>query len=218
MKSTQTKAPKEDTSFEEYWDDGSGEYRPVAFDPRFFYCADKPWGDAARAWAVASSESGQGWHVAATVGKQEEIFFRTKQPIPPEEIANWLYIRGYRADPIYRWRRWFMTPPDFSPPVAGTRNEDVPHPGAVYFLRDADRGQIKIGYSRDVEQRVRRIGAMNCGRVELLGKIQAPRWYETLLHGTFAADRVHGEWFRESAKLLSLASESRAGAEQEVNY
>ena len=210
MKENQTKPPKEDTTFESFWDGGSGEYLPVVFDPRFFYCADKPWGDAARAWAVASSESGEAWHVAATVGKREELFFRTKRPILPGEIADWLHIRGYRANPLYRWRRWFVPAPDYSPPVPGARNEDVPHQGAVYFLRDADRGQIKIGYSSDVEQRVKRIGAMNCGRVVLIGRIQSPHWYERLLHEIFAGDRVHGEWFRESAKLLSLASDAQA--------
>jgi hypothetical protein len=208
MKGNQTKPPKEDTAFDSLWDDGRGKYRPIVFDPRFFYSADKSWGDAARVWAVASSETGESWHIAATVGKREELFFRTKRPIPPREIAAWLYLRGYHADPLYRWRRWFLSSPDYSPPIPGARNEDVPHPGAVYFLRDSDRQQIKIGYSTDVERRVRSIGAMNCGRVELLGHINSPRWYEGLLHQIFSADRVHGEWFRESVDLLSLASES----------
>lgn len=208
MKKNQAKLPKEDTAFESFWDGGAGGYHPVVFDPRFFYGAEKPFGDLAEVWAVASNNSGETWHVAATVGKHNELFFRTKRPIPPGEISDWLHIRGYRADPIYRWRRWFLSPRDYSPPVPQMRNEDVPHEGAVYFLRDADRGQIKIGYSRDVERRVRQIGAMNCGRVELIGKILSPRWYESLLHETFANDRIHGEWFRESDRLLSLASEA----------
>jgi hypothetical protein len=207
MKDNQTK-PLEDAAFECYWDGGSGKYHPVIFDSRFLYCADKPWGDAARAWAVAAIESGERWHVAATVGSREELFFRTKRPIAPEQIADWLHIRGYRANPLYRWRRWFVSPPDYTPPVPGAANEDVAHPGAVYFLRDTDRRQIKIGYSSDVEKRVKRIRAMNCGQVELIGRIQSPRWYERLLHEIFARDRVHGEWFRESASLLSLALEA----------
>jgi hypothetical protein len=208
MTDDQTRQPEEDTEFEAYWDGGSGQYHPVVFNPRFFYQADKPYMDAAQVWAVASSEEGEAWHLAATIGKREELFFRTKQPIPPCEIAHWLFIRGFRAEPIYRWRRRLLSPADYSPPVPEARNEDVAHPGAVYFLRDPDRRRIKIGYSSDVERRVKRIGAMNCGLVELVGRIPSPRWYEKLLHEIFAGDRVHGEWFKESPDLLSLASEA----------
>jgi T5orf172 domain len=208
MKGNQSNPPKEDTTFEYIWD-GSGQF-DLVFDPRFFYAAEQPWGSAAQVWAVAFSERGEAWNVAATVGEREELFFRTNRPIPSSQIARWLYIRGHDVNPS-RWRRWFLNPLDYSPPVPGATNDDVPHPGAVYFLRDCDRQRIKIGYSADVECRVRNIRGMNCGRLDLIGQIRSPRWYEGLLHRIFSADRIHGEWFRESADLLSLALESQAG-------
>jgi hypothetical protein len=79
---------------------------------------------------------------------------------------------------------------------------------ARHFLRDPNARRIKIGYSGDVEQRVKAIRLMSSAVLELLGQVPAPRWFERVLHRVFSGLREHGEWFRESAELLQFIQQT----------
>jgi len=76
----------------------------------------------------------------------------------------------------------------------------------VYFIR-AESGQIKIGVSVDVVERLQDLQSASPSRLELLGTVSGGLREEGRLHRKFAAHRLHGEWFSEDirfdvAKLL----------------
>jgi hypothetical protein len=71
----------------------------------------------------------------------------------------------------------------------------------VYFIRSAETGLIKIGYTTQPEQRFRTLKSKT--RETLSFDYLGPGSYqsEQRYHQVFAADRVHGEWFHPSQKL-----------------
>jgi hypothetical protein len=74
--------------------------------------------------------------------------------------------------------------------------EDEPRPSVVYFLRFGDR--IKIGYSANLTRRLQTIP-----HDEVLLTIPGASTAEANLHRTFASDRITGEWFHASPRLLA---------------
>lgn len=76
---------------------------------------------------------------------------------------------------------------------------------SVYFIAD-DYDRVKIGHADDPQER---LGALQCGSPERLyimriveGGQKAERWF----HRRFASLRLHGEWFKFSPEMLSLAA------------
>lgn len=66
----------------------------------------------------------------------------------------------------------------------------------VYFATRPD-GLIKIGYTKDLKQRMRMLG------VELIATVRGGRALESALHHRFARSRVEGEWFKPTDDLLA---------------
>lgn len=75
----------------------------------------------------------------------------------------------------------------------------------VYFLQEQSTGTIKIGCTRRLATRIADLTALNGSAVELLGFIKGYDLTERALHTIFAADRLHGEWFKPSPELVALA-------------
>lgn len=79
----------------------------------------------------------------------------------------------------------------------------------VYFVLDAERAEIKIGYSANVARRLQALRLERGPALELLGTTQGGRTFENLLHKRFAPYRRSGrEWFSteivaEVAELLA---------------
>lgn len=84
----------------------------------------------------------------------------------------------------------------------------------IYIIRGELSRMCKIGWSVDVNKRLRAIQASSGEKLELLALFAGSREVEQHLHRKFAADRVHGEWFRESPALLSLIEVTRKAAFQ----
>jgi hypothetical protein len=76
-----------------------------------------------------------------------------------------------------------------APGAAGPR-------GLIYFLQFADR--IKIGFTTDLAKRRKSIP-----HDDLLATIPGTMSDEKRLHREFADDRIKGEWFRSSERLLA---------------
>lgn len=70
----------------------------------------------------------------------------------------------------------------------------------VYFARVA--GLVKIGTTGNLWHRLAQLG-----KPELLGVIPGAFAEESRLHRMFAADRVHGEVFAASPRLLAYVAE-----------
>lgn len=72
----------------------------------------------------------------------------------------------------------------------------------IYFIQ-SDCGRIKIGYtSTPVEKRLYDLQFMSPRPLKLLAQFPFEQRMETTLHGTFKAERLHGEWFEPSDRLM----------------
>ena len=68
----------------------------------------------------------------------------------------------------------------------------------IYFL-ESSNGLIKIGYSTDIERRIRQISTMSPVPVNLIATKKGSPQHERALHSAF--HRSHGEWFYADEKL-----------------
>lgn len=87
--------------------------------------------------------------------------------------------------------------------VVGTRKIPTSK-SCLYFLKCKDPPAIKIGRTRNLEQRLRRIQSYCAGSCSLLLWLPEHGGYETALHKAFEHQRLHHEWFTISGKLKEL--------------
>lgn len=72
--------------------------------------------------------------------------------------------------------------------------------GFCYFA--GHRGLVKIGFSVEVDRRLSEIRNQYClDSIDLLATARGHRYREAHYHQKFAADRLHGEWFRLSPAI-----------------
>ena len=115
----------------------------------------------------------------------ESIMSRAPDGRPAVKLSHGHHLR--RRRPTTRARRW-------------------PSGRLVYFIQPVDGGPIKIGCTHNLDQRFDEISAHSPLPLTVLGFIHGHRAAEQHLHGLFAADRLHGEWFRPSQQLCDLAA------------
>ena len=80
----------------------------------------------------------------------------------------------------------------------------MPRDTFVYFLQVEGGGPIKIGCSRDPLNRLRSLMFWCPYRLMIVATAPGCRIAEAALHERFAADRLHGEWFRPAPALMAL--------------
>lgn len=74
--------------------------------------------------------------------------------------------------------------------------------GHLYFI-GADVGPIKIGCSHNPKARLKDLQTASPYKLRLLAILEDGGHEEAAYHRWFAADRLHGEWFQPSEKLLA---------------
>lgn len=79
----------------------------------------------------------------------------------------------------------------------------------VYFIRAGDRGAIKIGWTKDVEQRINDLQVGNAFKLNVLFKIPCDsaihaQETERRLHKLYARKRIRGEWFMGDINFKKL--------------
>lgn len=74
----------------------------------------------------------------------------------------------------------------------------------LYFMQAGKSGPIKIGYSKDIYNRLMVVQISNAQSIRLLGLIEGSRLQERAIQEQFAGDRIRGEWFQPSRALLKL--------------
>lgn len=91
----------------------------------------------------------------------------------------------------------------------------------IYFLVNERAGAVKIGFSENVDRRVRELQAASPDRLTLLGAVPGDLADEASLHGLFAASRVRREWFllddgvyREVRRILREGRGARTVADE----
>jgi Meiotically up-regulated gene 113 len=80
----------------------------------------------------------------------------------------------------------------------------------LYFIQEIGTENIKIGIAAKLTKRLHEIQTDNSNKVRLLGAAKfnsevAVRRFEKRLHAMFAAQRIRGEWFATSERLMSVA-------------
>lgn len=86
--------------------------------------------------------------------------------------------------------------------------------GFVYIVQGEDEEEdrtapVKIGFARDVHQRMRSLQTGNPDRLRLLVCFPGTRRHERRLHERFADARIHDEWFRYTPDLESFVVAAR---------
>lgn len=83
----------------------------------------------------------------------------------------------------------------------------------VYFLAPIEGGAIKIGCSYLPIERLRTMLCWSPVPLEILATAPGTQADERFLHSRFAADRIHSEWFRPSARLLDMIDRIKASGQ-----
>ena len=78
----------------------------------------------------------------------------------------------------------------------------------VYFIRGKDSGRIKIGWTRQLWERLNDIRAHSGEGIELLAHVigqddESMRQREARLHRHFKHARLHNEWYSPDPELLA---------------
>jgi hypothetical protein len=79
----------------------------------------------------------------------------------------------------------------------------------LYFFGAPDR--IKVGVSRNVQQRLRIVGQHMSPKPILLGSIAGSFDLEHLIHGRLADHRLDGEWFTDCGEVRQVMERALAG-------
>jgi hypothetical protein len=89
--------------------------------------------------------------------------------------------------------------------------ETEPKKGWVYFVRNGKA--IKIGFTTDLDQRLKRLQTASSSTLELLGAVAGTLEDEQNLHRRFANLQIRGEWFRGHTSLMAYIREATKAPE-----
>lgn len=78
----------------------------------------------------------------------------------------------------------------------------------VYFIVDESHQLLKIGYSKDPEQRLNQLKTANSGKLILAKVIRGDQKTERDYHKLFARYKIRREWFCLSPEILEFLSRS----------
>lgn len=78
----------------------------------------------------------------------------------------------------------------------------------IYFVQGETGGPIKIGYARNIDNRIKSLRTGCPYKLVLLGVMEGQRSDETKLHHKFAAARLQGEWFDDCAEIRAFIADT----------
>lgn len=74
--------------------------------------------------------------------------------------------------------------------------------GYVYFIQPENGGPIKIGYSKNVKNRLTTLQTSNAYKLVVIGEVNAPMVAEQKLHMYLKHAKTYGEWFEPDEIVL----------------
>ncbi len=92
--------------------------------------------------------------------------------------------------------RSVITPRELMDLIADVDLPDAPDL-FVYAIREQDTGHLKLGISKDPEERLRQLQIANSSRLEIVAIRPAPNRFsdEAAIHKLVGQYHIHGEWF-----------------------
>ena len=156
-----------------------------------------------RRFAPASKSK---WHLYAKPGDMDGKGFALSIDVPNGTIKRWvgegMPVRRVRdllfVDPIAA-RMWIT--------ARGLRI-DSHRSSVVYFVRRAD-GAVKIGWTSDLERRLRELRKESRTTITLLAAIPGDKPDELRLQKRFVEYAIGDEWFTESPKIIAFVTSIR---------
>ena len=80
------------------------------------------------------------------------------------------------------------------------------HEGKLYAITDS-HGHIKVGFTRNIKQRLRTLQIHQAQPVELVVTWPGDMHDEARFHATASPLRVHGEWYRDGHEIRALIND-----------
>ena len=79
----------------------------------------------------------------------------------------------------------------------------------VYFIQSVNGGPIKIGYSNNVNERIRELQTASPYKLILLAAIVGGVRMENDIHKQFSKYRMRGEWFKPAKELMEFINKHK---------
>ncbi|WAH36973.1 GIY-YIG nuclease family protein [Alicyclobacillus dauci] len=74
----------------------------------------------------------------------------------------------------------------------------------IYFIQQAETGYIKIGYTKNIERRLKQLQADSPSELVVLATFDATQSHELRIHKNFGHCRVNGEWYNDCPEIRAL--------------
>lgn len=74
----------------------------------------------------------------------------------------------------------------------------------IYFIRRGEDGPVKIGFTTNLDKRLASLQGGNAEKLTVIRTMDGDKETERVLHGYFADQRLHGEWFEYSEEMLRV--------------
>lgn len=117
-----------------------------------------------------------------------------KQPVGPDPK-----LLRFRPREVFHRERPYI--PEIQPGV-----------GYVYFIQSGEGGAVKIGKANNPHMRLGHLQVGNPTELRFLAVTRGGEKLERLLHHVLYDDRIRGEWFAPSDRVLACASAAREGS------
>jgi hypothetical protein len=87
----------------------------------------------------------------------------------------------------------------------------------IYFVQVGKDGPIKIGYTANLSNRLSTLKTNNVEEMSLLQVLNGNKDFEKKFHKLFEKERIRGEWFYPSKRLLAVLAAIGSAKEQNKN-
>lgn len=71
----------------------------------------------------------------------------------------------------------------------------------IYFIVDYDKKEVKVGYSKHPEQRLKELKTSNSGNLILAKIVPGTRIDEKKFHKVFCHSKIRREWFKLTPEI-----------------
>jgi len=74
----------------------------------------------------------------------------------------------------------------------------------IYFVRNRTARLIKVGFTSNIDRRLRYLETQSGVELQRLGSVAGTRWHERAIHAELKNFRETGEWFRDCPEVVKV--------------